>query len=318
MAFLPPLAYIVDLVVGDPQGVIHPVVLQGRLIAYLENSLNRPTYPQQIQTVLGALVVLLTVGSAWAITWLSVSLASLIHPLLGTVVSIWLTATTIAQKGLAQAALPIARALEANNIPLARTLTGQIVGRDTTHLDSHELARATIETVAENTVDAITAPLFYALLGGAPLAMAYRATNTLDSMLGYKNQRFLHFGFVAARFDDLVNYIPARLSGLHLPLAAKLCGLNAKNSWTIMKRDAKKHLSPNSGITEAGFAGAMGITLGGANVYGEIVSNRAQLGDQQDPLKPEHIFTAVRLMQVLAGLFAVVVTILALLRWRWI
>ena len=155
---------------------------------------------------------------------------------------------------------------------------------------------------------------FYALLGGH-LSDGYRAANTLDSMLGYKNERYLVFGYAAARFDDIVKFIPARLSGLLLPLAARFCGLNAKGSWEIMKRDAKKHPSPNSGILEAGFAGAMDITLGGKNVYGEVVSLRALLGDKQVSLLPEHILTAVQLMKMLAGLFVVLVIILALLRW---
>lgn len=313
--FLAPIALFVDCLVGDPQWITHPVILQGRLITYLENKLYRPTYSPLCLKILGAVVVFLTVGGVWITTWLAVSLTRRIHPLFGALVAIWLASTTIAQKGLAMAALPIAKALDEKDIPLAQTLTGQIVGRDTRQLNGHEFTRATIETVAENTVDAITAPLFYALLGGAPLAMAYRAANTLDSMLGYKNERYLDFGFAAARFDDIVNYIPARLSGLLLPLAARFCGLNTKGSWEIMKRDAKKHPSPNSGILEAGFAGAMDITLGGKNVYGEVVSLRALLGDKQVSLLPEHILTAVQLMKVLAGLFVVLVIILALMRW---
>lgn len=305
MLFLAPLAYLVDLFVGDPDWITHPVVLQGRGIAYLEKKLNRPQYSRRCLMFLGALVVLLIVGGAFMITGLLVALAGKIHPIAGGLIAIWLTSTAIAQKGLAQASVPITKALKGKDLLLARKLTGQIVGRDTTDLDEHELVRATIETVAENTVDAITAPLFYAILGGAPYVMAYRAINTLDSMLGYKNERYIYFGWAAARLDDLANYIPARLSGLVLPLAVALCGLNVSDSIAVMKRDAKKHPSPNSGILEAGFAGAMGITLGGENIYGGQISSRALMGNTKRPLKTEDILVAVRLMKMVSALFLV-------------
>lgn len=316
MLWLVPLAYFVDLIVGDPQSITHPVIYQGMLIGRLEKKLNNPDHSPLVLKILGILVVAITVGLAYGVTWLAVLLATKLHPLLGLGVAIWLTSTTIAQKGLAQASLPIKKALEKQDLNLARKLTGEIVGRDTTLLDEHELVRATIETVSENTVDGVTSPLFFAFLGGAPLAMAYRATNTLDSMLGYKNERYLHFGWAAARFDDLVNYIPARLSALLLPVAVAVCGLNWRKSIEVIRRDAKKHPSPNSGLMEAGFAGAMEITLGGENIYGGQVSKRALLGDRKRALKDSHIKVAVHLMQVVSLLFMLTGFALSLaIRW---
>ena len=314
--WLVPLAYFVDLVVGDPQNITHPVIYQGRLIAHLEKKLNNPDYPPLILKILGVLVVAITVGLAYWITWFLIFLAGRVHPICGGLVAIWLTSTTIAQKGLAQAALPIAEALQQRDLALARQLTGEIVGRETTHLDEHEIVRATIETVSENTVDGVTSPLFYAFLGGAPLAMAYRATNTLDSMLGYKTPPYLHFGWAAARLDDLVNYVPARLTALILPLAVRFLELDVLGAIRVMKRDARKHPSPNSGLTEAGFAGAMAITLGGENVYGDRITQRALMGEVWRRLESSHILVAVELMQVVACLFFLVgISILLFLRW---
>jgi len=177
-----------------------------------------------------------------------------------------------------------------------------IVGRDTGRMDAEEITRATVETVAENTVDGITAPLFYAFLGGAPLAMAYRAVNTLDSMVGYKNDCYLYFGRAAARFDDFVNYLPARLTGMLLVIAAFILRLNARRVWTVVRRDAPGHPSPNSGIPEAAVAGALGVRLGGWNSYQGSLSFRPYLGEAIVPLQADHIRQVVRVMYVTAAL----------------
>jgi hypothetical protein len=182
--------------------------------------------------------------------------------------------------------------------PLARRKAGEIVGRDTTELDEQEIARAAVETVAENTVDACVAPLFFTLLGGAPGAMAYRAINTLDSMLGHKNATYLHFGWASARLDDLANWLPARLAALIMPLAAACVGRSATQSWRAILRDARKHPSPNSGIPEAAVAGALGIQLGGINFYKGIPEKRALLGEKLRPLERHHIAKAISIMIV--------------------
>lgn len=315
--FFVPLSYLIDQMWGDPPRPTHPVIMQGKLISFLDRKLNKSPYSPKVLKVLGSFTVLITVGLAYFFTWLLIFWATRLHIFIALGVALWLASTTLAQKGLELAALPIKSALEQGDLELARKLTGEIVGRDTTLLNEHELVRAAVETVAENTVDGVTSPLFYAFLGGAPLAMAYRATNTLDSMLGYKNDRYLHFGWAAARFDDLVNYIPARLTALILPLAVAICGLDWRKSREIIKRDAKKHLSPNSGLMEAGFAGGMGITLGGENHYGDQVSYRALLGEISRPLKSEQIEIAVRLMRVVSSLFLVLGFVASLLM-EWV
>lgn len=195
---------------------------------------------------------------------------------------------------------------------MARIKVGQIVGRDTKHLDSPEVTRATVETIAENTVDGIISPLFFFALGGLPLAVVYRAANTLDSMIGYKNDRYLYFGRVAARVDDVLNYIPARLTGLLLIAVAAILGYDAKQAWAIMRRDAKKHPSPNGGYAEATVAGALGIRLGGHNRYFGKDTFREYMGDAGRELEPIHIKQTIRLMygsSLLAG------ALTALLSW---
>ena len=203
----------------------------------------------------------------------------------------------IAIKGLKDAAYLVYNPLRKGNLAEARKYTGYIVGRDTDELREEELTRAVVETVAENIVDAVIAPLFYALIGGAPLAMLYRASNTLDSMVGYRNDRYRHFGWASARWDDAMNWIPARLTGLLLILVALLKpGLSAKRAAAAIRRFAHLHPSPNSGIPESAVAGALGIELGGLNVYGGAASERARLGWPLRPRTQRDIVYAVRML----------------------
>jgi adenosylcobinamide-phosphate synthase len=188
---------------------------------------------------------------------------------------------------------------------------GLIVGRDTAQLEEAEVVRATIETVAENLVDGVIAPLFYAFLGGAPLALAYRAINTMDSMLGYKNSRYLYFGRFAARLDDVANFLPARLTGFFICLVALISPqLQAKGAWQAWREDAKKHPSPNSGIPEASVAGALGIRLGGVNYYQGIAQERAAMGPGRVPLAITHIKDTINIMYQAAILGAFLMIIL--------
>ncbi|MHB8172686.1 MAG: adenosylcobinamide-phosphate synthase CbiB [Thermincolia bacterium] len=295
-------AYLIDLVVGDPRWLPHPVVIIGKGISLLEAFLRRWAAPLVGLRGSGVLLMVLMVAGSYLVTWAAVEGLTLIHPYLGLAAGVWLISTTIAAKGLAQAGLEIRNLLTQGDLAGARVKVGWIVGRDTHNLDEGEITRATVETVAENIVDGIVAPLFYAFIGGAPLAMAYRATNTLDSMVGYKNEKYIDFGWVSARFDDLVNYIPARLTGILLVLAAWIYGLNGRRAITMQLRDASKHPSPNSGYPESAVAGALGIRLGGQNYYGGQASFRAYMGEALEPLEGRHIGLTVRLMYVTSAL----------------
>jgi len=302
-------AYLVDLVVGDPRWLPHPVVIIGKGINLLETSLRRWIAPLIGLRGAGIILTILMVASSYIITWALLKGLTLVHPILGLVAGIWLISTTVAAKGLAQAGLEIMELLRRGDLAGARAKVGWIVGRDTASMDEGEITRATVETVAENIVDGIVAPLFYAFLGGAPLAMAYRAANTLDSMVGYKNEKYLDFGWASARFDDLLNLIPARITGTLLVLAAVLCRLNGRMALQILLRDASRHPSPNSGYPEAAVAGALGVRLGGLNYYGGQASFRAYMGDSLKPLEGCHIDLTVRLMYVTSAL-AVLIGIL--------
>ncbi len=297
-ALLVVLALVIDAVVGDPSALPHPVVQIGRLIQALELRLRQPQHSPGRQRSRGFLVAILVPIVSGGGTALVVWLAKILHPMAGTLMAAWLASTTVAAKGLAQAGNQVLLPLEHGDLPLAQRKAGEIVGRDTTELNEQEIARAAVETVAENTVDACVAPLFFTLLGGAPGAMAYRAINTLDSMLGHKNATHLHFGWASARLDDLANWLPARLAALIMPLAAACVGRSATQSWRAILRDARKHPSPNSGIPEAAVAGALGIQLGGINFYKGIPEKRALLGEKLRPLERHHIAKAISIMIV--------------------
>ena len=268
----------------------------------------------------GVLLTVSTVVLSFCVMLLLILAARSIHEWLGYVVSTWFISTTIAIKGLKDAAYLVYNPLRTGNLADARKYTGYIVGRDTDELGEEELTRAVVETVAENIVDAVIAPLFYALIGGAPLAMLYRASNTLDSMVGYRNDRYRHFGWASARWDDAMNWIPARLTGLLLILVALLQpGLSAKRAAAAIRRFAHLHPSPNSGIPESAVAGALGIELGGLNVYGGAASERARLGWPLRERTQQDIVYAVRMLYgvsfVVMGGLAVHSTRTVLLDW---
>lgn len=302
------LAFLLDLLVGDPAWIPHPVVLIGKAIEKLERLLRRVSQSPAALKIAGILTAITIVGASWGLTFLLVRWIFSINYWAGAVLSIWLISTTIAARGLSEAAGEIYILLQNGSLAEARRKVGMIVGRDTGQMESGAVIRASVETVAENIVDGVVAPLFYAFIGGAPLAMAYRAVNTLDSMLGYKNERYIDFGMASARLDDIANYIPARLTGLFLLAAAWILRMNSKGALQAVLRDAPGHPSPNSGIPEAAVAGALGVRLGGMNYYNGRGSFRAYMGKPLAPLEPGHIKQTVRLMYlsssiaVLAGL----------------
>lgn len=254
-------------------------------------------------------------GGSFAITWGLVYVLGLIHPVIAAAAEVVLIATTIASKGLKDAGMEVYRHLKQQDWPAARRSLGMIVGRDTGHLDESEVVRGTVETVAENIVDAIVSPLFYALIGGAPLAMAYRAVNTLDSMVGYKNDKYLHLGWASARLDDVVNWIPARLTAILLIVGAWVMKLDAKGAARMVTRDARLHPSPNSGFPESAVAGALGIRLGGHNVYHGVASFRAYMGEATRSMEAEDIVQTSRLMFWSAGAFVVLCMFITLGVW---
>lgn len=295
-------AYLLDLLIGDPGKIPHPVVIIGKGIDLAEKYLRRWAAPLIGLKAAGVMLTCVIVGSTYIIMWAITAGAARINDWLGLAVSVWFISTTLAVKGLGDAAMEIFSLLQDGNITEARRKVGWIVGRDTGHLDEGEITRATVETVAENIVDGIISPLVFAFIGGAPLAMAYKAVNTLDSMVGYKNDRYRELGWASARFDDLCNYIPARLTGFMLLLTFGLLGKPVGQVLRVIRRDAPRHPSPNSGIPEAAVAGALGIRLGGINVYGGVESFRAYMGDPLEALGMEHIRNTVRIMQVTSGL----------------
>ncbi|WP_416137428.1 adenosylcobinamide-phosphate synthase CbiB [Halomonas sp. HK25] len=292
-------AVTLDLAIGDPRRLPHPVVGMGAVIARLERAWNHGT--PRARRARGVLMTVLVVVSTGWLAWATIALLARIHPWLGWLAEGWLLASCLAIRGLRDAALAVAAPLADGDLPAARRALSMIVGRDTDGLAEPEIARGAVETVAENTVDGITAPLFFALLGGAPLALAYKAVNTLDSMVGYRSERFRHFGRASARLDDAANWLPARLTALTLWLGARClalcdCGLRPRGALAATRREAPRHLSPNSGWPEAMVAHLLGIQLGGTNHYRGEVSERARLGVPQATLGAAHIPAAIRLM----------------------
>lgn len=303
-------AFVIDLLIGDPRWIPHPVIGMGKAIKRLEAWIRRRFRPESLKKA-GILLPVLVAGGSFILTWLLLLLLGWIHPWLAWSAEAVLIATTIAVKGLKDAGLEVYRHLVQGDLPAARSGLGMIVGRETAHLDEPEVVRGTVETVAENIVDAVISPLLYALIGGAPLAMAYRAVNTLDSMVGYKNDKYIHLGWASARLDDIANWIPARLTALLLMLSALLLGLDYRSAFRMVRRDARKHPSPNSGFPESAVAGALGIRLGGTNVYHGVSSFRAYMGDAKRPMEARDIRLTNRLLYTVSVMF-VVLSLLAI------
>ncbi|OKL36042.1 adenosylcobinamide-phosphate synthase CbiB [Domibacillus mangrovi] len=292
-------ALILDRLIGDPRNAPHPVKWFGHFIALLDIKWNKGAY--RYEKGIAMLIVVLVVTASASMTLLYV--ASRIHP--GTVIMIeaimiW---ASIAPRSLKEAGMDVYKPLKDGDMNEARRKLSWIVGRDTDTLDEGEITRGAVETIAENTSDGVIAPLFWAMIGGGPAALLYRAVNTCDSMVGYRNDTYEQFGKAAARFDDIVNYIPARLTAFLLVVAADKRTDIRRRAWHIVVRDAKKHLSPNSGWCEAAVAGLLQIELGGLNTYKGIVSDRARMGEAIHERRAEHILEAATLMERATYLF---------------
>lgn len=309
--FIPLWAFLLDCLLGDPKSRFHPVVLIGNVISFYEHLLYGVTDSPRKKMAYGALTVCLTLLTVTGIGFCLLLIAGTIHPWVAYAVEVIIVYITISPRSLAEAGLELAHLLRAKDLPEARRKVGWIVGRDTTELDESEITRATIETVAENTVDGIISPLLFFACFGPLGALFYRTANTMDSMLGYKNERYLYFGRVAARFDDVVNWIPARITLLLYIASAFILRHDWRNAWYIAKRDAAKHPSPNGGYAEAPVAGALHIRLGGYNKYGDTMTFRQFMGNPDVPMRGIHIQKTIGMMYVCSLLGAVLAALIS-------
>lgn len=296
------LAWLIDFVIGDPPRWPHPVRWIGHLINVVQRAVRRLCHSDRALRIGGGVMWLLVVGLTYGVVWGVLRLAAWVHPWLGWGVEVWMIFTVLAGRCLARSAEDVARPLRDNNLTESRIKLSWIVGRDTSALQPEQINRAVVETVAENTVDGIIAPLFFLLLGGAPLAMAYKAVNTLDSMVGYKHEKYRAIGMVSARLDDAANFIPARLSWLLISIAAWLCRLDAARAMRIGWRDRYNHSSPNCAWSEAAVAGALGIRLGGPNDYFGQRVEKPWIGDARRDIAIDDISRTIRLMWVASTL----------------
>jgi adenosylcobinamide-phosphate synthase len=310
------IAYILDLSLGDPKWLGYPVVWLGKAISFLERKLReslRPGLPPaRYEKRAGFILTGVIVAGSFLLAWLIIKLAYQLHPLLGLALSVWGAFTVLSIRGLAQGGERVALALDDNNLRLARESLAHIVGRDTDHLKKSGLIKGALESVSENTIDGIVAPLFYLFLGGVPLALVYKAINTLDSMIGHRNRKYKHFGYAAAKLDDIANYIPARIGGVLVVLAALLFGKNAKGAFRTMLREGRQYNGPNAGLSQGAMAGALGVRLGGVNYYQGQRIVKPYLGRAKEILSVIHIRGAVKLMY-LVSFFALILGLL--MRW---
>lgn len=290
------VGYLLDLVIGDPSALPHPVRWIGRLIALLEKGLYPLGKAPAAKRLTGAVLALMTVGIVAACSYGVLYGAGLIHPFLRAVLETVMAWWVLAAGALGAEAERVRNLLRNRNLPGARRQVAMLVSRDTKTLDAAGVARAAVETVAENFSDGVAAPLFFLLLGGPAAAMTYKAVNTLDSMVGYKNDRYLYFGWFSARLDDWVNWLPARLSALFVWIGSAVMGLNWRGSVWISFRDSRNHASPNSGFPEAAFAGALGVQMGGPTSYFGALSDKPTIGDPVNPMEFNTIKQAYGLM----------------------
>ena len=289
--------FVLDAIFGDPAWLPHPVVYMGKAISALEKGLRArlPKTPEGELWGGHILAFCLPVGT-FAITSLVCMGAAALHPLLGLAVQMFWCGQALAAKGLVQESTNVYRELTKPDLPAARKAVSRIVGRDTQALTAEGVTKAAVETVAENASDGVIAPLLYMLLGGAPLALTYKAINTMDSMVGYKNERYLHFGRAAAKLDDIANFLPSRIAALLWVAAAALTGNDARSAWRIWRRDRRNHASPNSAQTESACAGALNVQLAGPAYYFGEYYKKPTIGDAVRPIEPEDIRRADRMM----------------------
>ncbi len=308
-------ALLLDAVIGDPDWLWrrepHPVVWIGNGIGWLERKLNREDRTKRARKFAGVLTVIILVGAALLIGAL---LSDLLHGhWFGFLIEALIASTLIAQRSLYQHVARVHRAFIDGGLPAARKAVAMIVGRDPERLDEAGVARAAIESTAENFSDGIVAPVFWLAVLGLPGLIAYKAINTADSMIGHRTERYIDFGWAAARLDDLVNLVPARLSGVLVALAAPIVRGSITTSFNTMLRDARYHRSPNAGWPESAMAGALGISLSGPRVYAEGVANEPYLNADGRVAEPDDIRRALRIYAIACALEFLIYAALALL-----
>ena len=291
--------FVLDALFGDPAWLPHPVVYMGKAISKLEKflRLRLPKTPQG-ELLGGAIVAFCLPVGTFLLTGLVCWGAARLHPLLGLAVQMFWCGQALAARGLVQESTNVYKELKKPDLPGARKAVSRIVGRDTAELTAEGVTKAAVETVAENASDGVIAPLLYMLIGGAPLALTYKAINTMDSMLGYKNEKYLYFGRIPAKLDDAANYLPSRLAALLWVAAAAFTHNDAKGAWKIWRRDRRRHASPNSAQTESACAGALGVQLAGPAYYFGQYYPKLTIGDALRPIEPEDILRANQMMYV--------------------
>ena len=295
--------FILDLIFGDPHWLPHPICLIGNLIGFIERNLRPRLEPNKGALLLGgALMVIIVLVTSFVVPMAILLAAGMVSPWLAFALETLMCYQIFATKCLRDESMKVYTALHNHDLADARVKLSWIVGRDTQNLDEEEITKGAVETVAENTADGIIAPMFYMFLGGVPLAFLYKGINTMDSMVGYKNDKFLYFGRCAAKLDDLANLLPARITGLVMIGAAFVLGLDGKNAWKIFWRDRYNHLSPNSAMTESVTAGALNIQLGGDHFYFGKLVHKDTIGDDIRPVCPEDIVKTNRLLYMTAVL----------------
>ncbi|MBU3106796.1 adenosylcobinamide-phosphate synthase CbiB [Clostridium gasigenes] len=288
------IGFILDFIIGDPQNPYHPVRIIGTLCKWLEK-IFRAVFKNSLKLA-GGFTWIIAVIVVYAVNLLLIKLAFSFNNIIGITLSGIIIYFCISTKALKIEGLKVVSYIVKDDIGSARTQLSYIVGRDTKSLDKKSIIRAVIETVAENMSDGIIAPLFYIGIGGAPLAMAYKAVNTMDSMFGYKNEKYKDFGYFPAKLDDLFNYIPARLTGIFTIIVAFILKMNWRNSYKIYNRDKNNHSSPNSAHPEAAVAGALGIKLGGSNYYFGKIVEKPTIGDDLDEIKIDHLYKTNKIL----------------------
>ena len=306
------IAYVLDLIFGDPQNIIHPVQIIGKMINIGEKSLLGKKYKsdRKYKFFAGMILNITVISLTYGITYLirRTSESSIIF----TVAEIYLMYTIFSINSLAREGNRVYNILKEGNIERARKDLSYLVSRDTGTMDEKMIIRSTMETISENTVDGIVAPMLYMFLGGLPLSMTYKAINTFDSMVGYKNEKYMDFGKFSAKLDDVANFIPARITGILIVIASMILGYDYKNSLKIFIRDRKNHSSPNSGHAEAGVAGALGIQFGGRVSYFGKEVDKPVIGDKIKDFELEDIKKNIKIMYVASFLSLIVFSVISL------